>query len=288
MANVLITGANSFVGTNYTKYTKNNVLKEFCLIKNNPTDIDFSNVDIVLHVAGIVHQKNTISEVIYYQVNTELPVNVAKLAKKNGVRQFIFMSTVKVYGEFKDGMVAWNEDTTCKPEDNYGKSKYQAEKELEKLNDENFTVSIIRTPLVYGAGVKANMASIVSLVNKTPILPLKGINNKRSFTYIENLVGFIDRIIELNISGVFIAKDEKDLSTSELVGFISKHLNKKTVLFKTPNFMISMGKKILPGIFDRLYGSFEMANNKTLNMLDYRPPFTPEQGIKRMLKNGNF
>jgi nucleoside-diphosphate-sugar epimerase len=166
MSTILITGANSFIGTNYIKSSSNNVKEEFCLIHNQPNEIDFSDVDVVLHVAGIVHQKESIPETTYFKVNTDLPIEVAKLAKKSGVKQFVFMSTVKVYGEFTDGMDVWNETTTCKPEDNYGKSKYQAEQELMKLNSENFVVSIVRTPLVYGKGVKANMASIVNLVKK--------------------------------------------------------------------------------------------------------------------------
>jgi nucleoside-diphosphate-sugar epimerase len=287
MSTILITGANSFIGTNYIKSSSNNVKEEFCLIHNQPNEIDFSDVDVVLHVAGIVHQKESIPETTYFKVNTDLPIEVAKLAKKSGVKQFVFMSTVKVYGEFTDGMDVWNETTTCKPEDNYGKSKYQAEQELMKLNSENFVVSIVRTPLVYGKGVKANMASIVNLVKKLPVLPFKSIKNKRSFTYIENLVGFIDRIIELKASGIFIAKDDKDLSTTELVSLIAKSLNKKTILVKVPNFIISIGKKVVPKIFDRLYGSFEMENHQTLNTLNYKPPFTPEEGIYRMLNNNS-
>ena len=284
MPNILITGANSFVGTSFKKYSKYKNIREICLIKNKAKDISFKDIDVVFHVAAIVHQKNTILEKTYFEVNTELPVELAKLAKKAGVKQFIFMSTVKVYGEFKRGMKAWNEETICRPEDNYGKSKYMAELELRKLKSPEFTVSIIRTPLVYGPGVKANMANIVGLVKKIPILPFKDINNKRSFTYIENLIGFIDRIIELNISGIFIAKDNRDLSTSELVRLISKNLNKKTLLFKMPYFIVYLGKKFLPSIFDRLYGSFEMENNKTLNVLNYSPPISPEEGIKRMLQ----
>lgn len=285
MSKILITGANSFIGSSFIQFSKNQVVQEVCLIKNKPESVDFKEMDVVLHVAGIVHQSTAIPEDLYYQVNTELPLDVATRAKEAGVKQFVFMSTVKVYGEFRDGMEAWNEHTECKPEDGYGKSKYKAEKELMKLASPDFVVTIIRTPLVYGKGVRANMASIVKLVQKFPILPLKKIQNKRSFTYIENLIGFIDQTIKLNISGVFIAKDARDLSTSELVTLIAKYLNKKIILFKTPNFIIAIGKKVMPKIFDRLYGSFEMENNKTLKTLAYTPPFTPEEGIKRMLQH---
>ena len=290
MRKVLITGANSFIGGNFKRHSKNTIANEICLIKNKPEEIEFTVIDVVLHVAGIVHQTTSIPEETYFLVNTDLTLDIAKRAKQAGVKQFVFMSTVKVYGEFKSGMKAWNEDTECKPEDNYGKSKFKAEQELMKLNSPDFSVSIIRTPLVYGAGVKANMASIIKLVQKFPLLPLKKIQNKRSFTSIENLVAFIDRIIELRITGIFIAKDEKDLSTSDLVSLIAKYMNRKLILIKTPDFMISLGKKFIPKIFDRLYGSFEMENSKTLKLLDFHPPLSSEEGIKNMViayKNNN-
>jgi nucleoside-diphosphate-sugar epimerase len=285
MIKILITGANSFIGSHYFKLSNHSVVNEVSLIKNKPKDIEFSGIDVVLHVAGIVHQIKSIHEEIYYQVNTNITTEVAKLAKEAGVKQFVFMSTVKVYGEFKEGMKTWNEETECMPEDNYGKSKFKAEQELMKLNCNDFIVSIIRTPLVYGDGVKANMANIIKLVQKFPILPLNKIHNKRSFTYIGNLVAFIDRIVELKICGVFIVKDESEISTTELVLLIAKYMNKKLILFKMPDFIISTGKKIFPKIFYRLFGSFELENNHTLKILDFHPPYSTEDGIRKMVNN---
>jgi UDP-glucose 4-epimerase len=169
------------------------------------------------------------------------------------------------------------------PEDAYGKSKYEAEIALRKMETNFFKISIIRTPLVYGVGVKANMLSILRLVDRVSVLPLADVNNKRSFTSAENLVAFIDRIIERRASGIFIAMDEKPLSTTELVNLISKHLNRKIYLFKMPDFIVKMGKLLIPKIFDRLYGSFEMDNSKTLNALDFIPPLSTEEGIERMV-----
>jgi UDP-glucose 4-epimerase len=283
MPNILITGANSFVGSNYKRYSKYKNINEICLIKNKASQIDFNNIDVVFHVAAIVHQKDAIPEKTYFSINTELPIELAKRAKKAGVKQFIFMSTVKVYGKFKPGMQNWNESSKCFPDDSYGKSKYAAEQALKELENEYFTISIVRTPLVYGENVKANMHSILKLVYSFPVLPLGKINNKRSFTSVENLVGFIDRIIEKRASGIFIAMDEKSLSTTELVKLIAKYLNKKIILFKLPNFIIKIGILLIPQIFNRLFGSFEMNNEKTLNTLDYKASISSEEGIKKMI-----
>ena len=106
---------------------------------------------------------------------------------------------MKVYGKFVQGSDPWNEDSYCHPEDAYGKSKYEAELALRKLEDLGFTVSIVRTPIVYGPGVKANMLRLIRLIEKVPVLPFKNVNNSRCYTYSGNLIGYIDRIIEIKV-----------------------------------------------------------------------------------------
>lgn len=283
MTKVLITGANSFVGTNFRKFSQYKDVKEISLYENKPEDIDFSKYDVILHLAAIVHQSKKIPESKYFNVNRDLCLRVAENAKKAGIKQFVFLSTLKVYGEFIPDFKLRNENSDCFPDDAYGKSKYEAEIGLKKLEDVNFTVSIIRTPLVYGEGVKANMLNIVRLVDSFPLLPFGKIYNKRNFTYIENLVGFIDRIIEKRASGIFIAMDEEALSTTELVNYLSKNLEKKVILFKLPQILISIGTFFISGIFDRLYGSLEFDNAKTKKELNYEPPFPTEEGIKKMV-----
>lgn len=282
---VLITGTNSFVGRNFIQYSKFRNVDEVSLIKNKPEEIDFGKYNTIIHLVAIVHQKKTIPENQYFVINRDLCVKVAELAKAAGVNQFIFLSTVKVYGKFIAGSEPWNEQSICLPEDAYGKSKYEAELALRNLEDDNFTVSIIRTPLVYGEYVRANMLSIMKLVNRTSILPFKNVNNRRNFTGAENLVSFIDKIIERRASGIFIAMDEKAISTSELVKMISENLGKKIILFKIPDFIVKVGMIIFPSIFDRLYGSFEMDNSRTLKVLDFKPPVPINSGIKKMVKS---
>jgi nucleoside-diphosphate-sugar epimerase len=283
MAKILITGTNSFVGTNIRKYSKYHEIDEISLFDKNPEDIDFTGYDVVIHLVAIVHQTIKISEVEYFKINRDLCLEVAKFSKKAGVKQFVFLSTVKVYGKFIKGYSFWNEKSQCFPDDAYGKSKYAAEIALKELNGSNFTVSIVRTPLVYGEGVKANMLSILKLIKKSRWLPFKNVNNRRSFTSAENLVAFIDRIIEKRASGIFIAMDKDAISTSELVLMISDTLGKKVRLFKMPELFVKIGIILLPKFFDRLYGSFEMDNTETLRILDFTPPLSSQEGIKKMV-----
>jgi nucleoside-diphosphate-sugar epimerase len=285
MAKILITGTNSFVGTNIRKYSKYTEIEEISLFDKNPEDIDFTGYDVVIHLVAIVHQTIKISEVEYFKINRDLCLEVAKFAKKAGVKQFVFLSTVKVYGKFIKGYSFWNEKSQCFPDDAYGKSKYAAEIALKELNDSNFTVSIVRTPLVYGEGVKANMLSILKLIKKFHFLPFKNVNNRRSFTSAENLVAFIDRIIEKRASGIFIAMDKDAISTSELVLMISDTLGKKVRLFKMPELFVKIGIILLPKFFDRLYGSFEMDNTETLRILEFTPPLSSQEGIKKMVQS---
>jgi UDP-glucose 4-epimerase len=125
---------------------------------------------------------------------------------------------------------------------------------------------------------------MIKFVDHFSLMPLGSIRNNRSYTYVENLVGFIDRIIEKRASGVFIAMDKYSLSTTELINLISKSLNKKIFPIKLPGLILSIVKLIIPGLYIRLFASFEMDNQKTLKILEYSPPFTSEDGIKRTVE----
>jgi nucleoside-diphosphate-sugar epimerase len=283
MQKVLIVGTNSFIGANFRELSQNQIIREASIIYQQPEDIDFNNVDAVLHLAAIVHQSKKISESEYFHVNRDLCKRTAIHAKAAGVKQFIFLSTVKVYGKFIKGNNAWNEDSICIPEDSYGLSKFEAELSLKKLEEPDFTVSIIRTPIVYGQGVTANMLRLIQLVEKFPFLPFRYVNNNRHYTYIGNLVGFIDRIIDVKASGTFLVMDDKGISTSELVYYLSKFLYRKPILFKLPDFVLKGGISLMPEIFDRLYNSFYLNNSKTKEILNFNPPFSTEDGLKRMI-----
>jgi nucleoside-diphosphate-sugar epimerase len=190
---------------------------------------------------------------------------------------------VKVYGKFIPGSQPWNENSVCKPEDTYGMSKFEAEVALRELEDDEFIVSIIRTPIVYGPGVMANMLKLIKLIERLPILPFGHVINSRHYTYIENLIAFIDRIIKIKASGTFIAMDEKALSTTDLVEYLSKFLHRRIVLFRLPDVIVDAGVYLMPNFFDRLYRSFYLDNTKTKEILNFEAPFLTEEGLSMMI-----
>jgi nucleoside-diphosphate-sugar epimerase len=280
--NLLITGSNGFVGNYFiTKYKNKYDIKTFSFLKNDMNTLDCNSVDVIFHLSALVHQMGGASASEYERINVTQTLELAKRAKGSAVKHFIFMSTVKVYGEETNSK--YTENSICNPEDDYGKSKLKAEHELQKLEDENFKISIIRTPIVYGYGVKANIKNLVNLINKVSILPLGKIKNKRSMVYIGNLCYLVDEVITQQKAGIFLASDDEPLSTSKLIELIAKNLDKKIYLIKIP-FFDSLLKIIKPSFHKRLYGSLEVDNTITKEKLNLKNPYCVEKGIQLMIK----
>lgn len=281
MKNILITGANGFVGKYFiSKYISKYNIKEFSFLNNSFNDLDLNSISIIVHLSALVHQMGGATKEEYEKINVEQTIVLAKKAKLSGVNHFVFMSTIKVYGE--ETSFIYKENSVCQPEDEYGRSKYKAEIELLELEDDTFKVSIIRTPIVYGAGVKANIKSLISLVSKVSILPFQNTNNKRSMVFIGNLCYLIDTIITKEKSGIFLACDDETVSTSKFIELIGKSLNKRTLLVKVP-FFESLLKLIKPNFYKRLYGSLEVDNALTKEVLGFKNPYTIEEGIDFMI-----
>ncbi|MFW3412520.1 NAD-dependent epimerase/dehydratase family protein [Aliarcobacter butzleri] len=279
---LLITGSNGFIGNYFiNNYKSKYNIKTFSFLKDDINTLDCNTIDIVFHLSALVHQMDGASTNEYEKINVIQTIELAKKAKESGVKHFVFMSTVKVYGEETNSK--YTENTVCNPEDDYGKSKLKAEQELQKLEDENFKISIIRTPIVYGYGVKANIKNLINLVNKVPVLPFGKIKNKRSMVYIGNLCHLVDKIIIQKKSGIFLACDDEPLSTSKLIDLIAKNLAKKTYLIKIP-FFESLLKILKPSFHKRLYGSLEIDNTITKEKLNLKNPYDVEDGIKFMIK----
>lgn len=279
---LLITGSSGFVGSYFTsKYKEKYEIKTFSFLKDDINNLDCGDIDVVFHLSALVHQMGGASAEEYEKVNVTQTLELAKKAKKSGTKHFVFMSTVKVYGEETNNK--YSEKSICTSEDEYGKSKLKAELELQKLEDENFKVSIIRTPIIYGYGVKANIKNLVNLVNKVSILPFGKIENKRSMVYIGNLCHLVDEVITEQKVGIFLASDDEPLSTSKLIKLISKNLDKKIYLIKIP-FFESLLKILKPSFHKRLYGSLEVDNSITKEKLNLKNPYSVEEGIRLMIK----
>ncbi len=281
MNKILLTGSNGYLGSSFiNEYKDKYLFQRFSLLTQKLEDIVLEDIDVVLHCAALVHQKVEHSYEKYHEINVEYPLMLARLAKEAGVKQFVFISTIAVYGEDLEKL---DEKTDCKAITSYGISKLEAEKELLKLNNDTFVVSIIRPPMIYGKNAPGNIDSLVKLVKKLPILPLGGIKNKRSFIYIGNLCYVIDEIIKQNQSGIFLASDDESLSTTKLCELIAKNLDKKVTLLKIP-FFESFLKLVKPSFHKRLYESLEVDNSITKEKLKLTNPYSVEDGIKFMIR----
>jgi len=284
MKKLLVTGSNGFVGSSFINQYRNRYeFEKFSLLVKKLEDISFNDINIILHCAALVHQELEHSYEKYYEINVEYPYKLAKLSKENGIKQFIFISTIAVYGEDKEILM---HDSICNPVTSYGKSKLEAEKELMKLNDDSFIVGILRPPMIYGKNAPGNIDTLVKFIKKLPIIPLGGIKNKRSFISIQNLCHLIDEIISQERAGIFLASDDKPLSTSKLIELIAKNLDKKVYLIKVP-FLKNLLKFLKPSFHKRLYGSLEVDNTLTKEKLNLTNPYSVEKGIELMVKGEN-
>ncbi len=265
MKKVLITGANSYIGTSFEKYVKeNNVdfeIDTLDLLDPKWENYDFSGYDSVFHVAGIAHfSKDESKKELYYKVNTELTEEVAKIAKQQRVNQFIFMSSIIVYGDSTNSQRIITKDTQPSPSDFYGDSKWQAEQRLNKLSTPSFNIVILRPPMIYGKGSKGNYPRLSKLSKTLPIFPK--IENQRSMLHIDNLCECIRQVIERGESGVFFPQNKEYVCTYELVGEIAASQGKKVYLISVFNPIIKLlfGLDTVKKVFGNLVYDQEMSH----------------------------
>lgn len=243
MKRVLITGANSYIGTNVERWLLREPDKYHVdtLDLKDPSwkNYDFSPYDVVFHVAGIAHvSRNPKLKDLYYSVNRDLAIETAKKAKDDGVKQFIFMSSIIVYGDSSSSKRVITKDTVPTPSNFYGDSKLQAEQGIRALESESFKVVILRPPMIYGKGCKGNYPKLAKLALKLPFFP--DIYNERSMLYIDNLCEFIRLMIDNEESGIFFPQNKEYVKTSEMVRLIAEAHGKKIKLVKLFNIPIKL------------------------------------------------
>ena len=250
MKNILITGANSYIGESVEKWLKQTSdsyhVTTLDMLDPHWKEHDFSKYDVVYHVAGIAHADvGNVSEEVkekYYKVNRNLALEVANIAKDKGVKQFIFMSSMIIYSGCKETFIT--KETVPQAENFYGDSKLQADLALQKLNDETFKVCIVRPPMIYGKGSKGNYPLLVKLAIKLPVFPI--VKNRRSMLHIDNLCEFIRLMIDNEEAGIFFPQNDEYTNTSNMVEMIAKVKGHKIIMIPGVNFMIQLMTKI-PG-----------------------------------------
>lgn len=253
MKKILITGVNSYVGNSFEKwvlqYPNKYLVDKISLRDVSWKEKDFSFYDVVLHVAGIAHQKETKENAnLYYKVNRDLAFEIAQKAKVEGVKQFIFLSSMSVYG-MNTGVI--NFYTQPLPKSNYGKSKFQAEDLIKSLNNDAFKVAILRPPMIYGKGCKGNYQRLAKVALKSPFFP--AIENKRSMIYIDNLSELIRLVIDDFFTGLLLPQNKEYVCTSEMVKMIAETHKKNIRITKLFNPILSLsGNPTLNKVFGDL------------------------------------
>jgi UDP-glucose 4-epimerase len=287
---ILITGASGFVGTALTTELKKRNLPYIVFNRFDNADIFNQHVfDTIIHLAARVHVMNeTASDplVEFRQSNVINTINLAKRAIAAGVKRFIYVSSVKVNGELTTE-TPFIETDTPNPIDPYGVSKYEAEVALLALSKETgLEVVIVRPPLIYGKGVKANFALLAKIAGKAIPLPLGAVHNQRSMVYVGNLVDFLilcaQPVLSPQAAGeTFLISDGQDISTTYLLKTLAKVQGKSTHLIPIPMSWLQTILKLMgkQGIAQRLLGNLQINSNKTKKLLNWQPPYTVEQGL---------
>ena len=287
MKKILITGANSYIGTSFEKYIKENFNEHYRvdtvdMIDGSWREKSFAGYDVVYHVAGIAHSDSgkisAEKEKLYRSVNTDLTVETAKKAKTDGVEQFIFMSSAIVYGD--SGKIGKKKvitkDTPTDPANCYGDSKVQAEQGILPLQDETFKVCVLRPPMIYGKGSKGNFPQLEKFAKKLKFFPY--VKNERSMLYVGNLVEFVRLMIENEEQGIFWPQNAEYSNTSELVKMIGAANGRKIHLIKGFGWLLKI-MSVFTGLVNKAFGNLsydaEMSNYKT----EYRK-FSLEESIK--------
>ena len=307
---ILLTGASGFVGG--ALLAKLGVVNTRVLGRSRPSlnkvdffhseilpDSDFSDalkkIDVVIHAAARAHimkEESCDPYTEYHKINTLGTLNLARQAVSAGVKRLIFISSIKVNGESTPIGQPFFYDDEPSPEDPYGQSKAEAERGLLELAQETgMEVVIIRPPLVYGPGVKANFATMINFAIKNLPLPLGAIKNKRSLVSIENLVDLIVTCIDhpKAAGNIFLVSDDLDVSTTELLKELTRAAGKKPHLIPIPMALVR-GLAILLGkraVADRLCGNLQLDITHTKNTLDWSPPVTFQEGITRCFLKDN-
>lgn len=266
MKKILITGVDSYIGSSFDKWV-HQWPEQYMIDTVDMKDVkwkdkNFSDYDVVFHVAGLahadVHKVTEEQKATYYKVNYTLAVETAQKAKAERVKQFIFMSTMIIYGEsagLNQNKII-TKDTNPQPANFYGDSKWQADKSIRDLESDNFKIVVLRPPMIYGKGSKGNYPTLVKLAKKLPIFP--DIDNERSMLHIDNLCEFVKIIIDNEERGIFFPQNSEYVKTSNIVKFIAEAHGKRIKVTKILNPIIKLASKIpgkIGGLTNKAFGN---------------------------------
>jgi nucleoside-diphosphate-sugar epimerase len=291
---VLVTGASGFVGSAFVRYLANNGFKVTAASRKNnylPHSVESLNFsledlfihsvitekfDVVVHLAGLAHRDEGVSKSQYMKINNDATLELARQSALNGMKRFIFISTIGVNGENTFNSSVFDEFSDANPCSDYAFSKYQAEINLRRLSEVlNFELVVVRPPLIYGENAPGNFAKLVSVVKNYSVFPFGTLNNKRSFISLNNFVNFLTLcIIHSKAKGeLFLISDGDFISTKKLMFHVASKLDKKLIQLPVPVFFMFffaclIGKR---KIAFQLLGDLQINSSKARNLLGWLP-----------------
>ena len=284
MKKILITGADSYVGESVRRYilstSSDFQIDAVDTMGDNWKKADYSQYDVVYHVAGIAHvNADPKMEALYYKVNRDLTIEVAKHAKAAGVKQFIFMSSQIVFHESQslktEVLTALTKEN---PNGFYGDSKLQAELGIKPLEDENFKVCILRPCMIYGPNAKGNFPRLAKLATKVPLFPEW--HNKRSMLYIDNLAEFVKQAVIRELSGTFYPQNRELADTVEIIRYFAKANGHKVWITRLLNPFVWLGSFILQPI-NKMFATYYYDPEMSKMDFDYQL-VSFEESLKRV------
>lgn len=282
---ILITGAGSYVGESVRTYLLNTAPAQFEIdavdtMNDAWKQADFTRYDVVFHVAGIAHvNADPKMEPLYYKVNRDLTIDVARVAKAAGVKQFVFMSSQIVFHESQSLKTeVLTAETQPNPNGFYGDSKLQAENGLHELECDSFKVCILRPPMIYGPNSKGNFPRLAKLATKTPIFPCW--HNKRSMLYIDNLAEFVKQAVLHGLSGTFYPQNRELADTVEIIRFFAQAANHGIWITRLLNPFVWLGSFFLQPL-NKMFATYYYDPKMSVADFDYQL-VSFEESLKRI------
>ena len=266
MKRILIVGLNSYIGKSFgtflAHWPEDYLVNSITFRNNTPTLEQFQGIDVVFCVIGLAHSNETSkNRRLYYSINRDLVTKTAEIAKMAGVRQFILISSMAVYG-MDEGYIT--KQTKPNPISAYGGSKYEADEAIRKLENDHFLFSCLRPPMVYGSNCKGNYQALRKIALTTPVFP--AYDNQRSMLYIDNLCEFVKQCIDCEKSGIFFPQNADYVSTSDMVERIASAHNKTIIMTSALNWV----PKMVPAkILRKAFGNLMYEQVDTVNFIDY-------------------